>query len=512
MAGYKEIDIGSVKEMSDSFRLSIKLFVLLFTVNAFIWPYADNDLWGHLTFGEEIWTAKSIPATDTYSYTANGERWINHEWVTEVLFHLIFSTAGSSGLLFFKLIIGLSIILLLSRLYFSKTDGLAAYSLHFFLLTPVLAFGFATRPQIMTWLFVTFLIVIFHRFFEGQRKAIYWTPLLMLVWINCHGGAVAGIALFGMVTAVELIRGFKGGQGDGKILLPWFLISCAALFVNPYGYKLLLFFAETIPKNRAIGEWDPVPLWTGDFFSFKILVLLFVVSLFIPGSKKRPWEITLIVFAIIYGFKHQRHTVLTVLLLTPYLPLQIDKIFRSLTINYSEFSIGMKRALQFILIGAIFFQSWDHFDKLRDSKFQLRVNPAVYPLYAVKFMQDNDLNGNILLPFNWGEYAIFKLPQSKVAIDGRFRTVYPDKIFLQTYVFFQGGKGWQYVLDFFPTDIILMNKNNKEMENAPGWIKIYEDPMARIFIRETEPASPWLERFNNRTFTQTKSPLSLEFP
>ena len=498
--------------MSDSFRLSIKIFVLLFTVNAFIWPYADSDLWGHVKFGEQIWTTQSIPAIDTYSYTANGERWINHEWLTEVLFHLIFSTAGSSGLLFFKLIIGLSIILLLSRLYFSKTDGLAAYSLHFCLLTPVLAYGFAPRPQIMTWLFITLLIVLFNKFFEGQRKIIYWTPLLMLVWINCHGGAIAGIALFGMVTAIELIRGFKSGQNNGKLLLPWFLISCAALFVNPYGYKLLLFFAETIPKQRNISEWDPVPLLTGDFLSFKILVLLFVSSLFIPGGQKRPWEIVLIVFAIIYGFKHQRHTVLTALLLTPYLPIQIDKFFRSLPIKFVDISTMMKRALQFILIAAICYQSWDHFDKLRDSKFQLRVDPEFYPLYAVKFMKDNGLNGNILLPFEWGEYVIFKLPQSKVAIDGRFRTVYPDKIFLQTHVFSEGWKGWQYVLDFYPTDIILLDQKNQEMENTPGWVKIYQDQVARIFIRETEPANPWLERYNNRAFLPIKSRLPEEFP
>jgi len=301
-------------------------------------------------------------------------------------------------------------------------------------------------------------------------------------------------------------------QNNGKILLLWFLISCAALFVNPYGYKLLLFFAETIPKRRDISEWSPVPLWTGDFLSFKILVLLFVGSLFIPGSQKRPWEIALIVVAIIFGFKHQRHTVLTALLLTPYLPIQLDKFFRRLPIKFADFSIWMKRALQFILIAAIFYQSWDHFDKLRDSKFQLRVDPSFYPLYAVKFMQDNGLNGNILLPFDWGEYVIFKLPQSKVAIDGRFRTVYPDKIFLQTHVFFQGWEGWQYVLGFFPTDIILLNQKNKEMENAPGWIKIYEDPLARIFIRETVPASPWLERYYNGEFTAIESHLPEEFP
>ena len=35
----------------------------------------------------------------------------------------------------------------------------------------------------------------------------------------------------------------------------------------------------------------------------------------------------------------------------------------------------------------------------------------------------------LLLPFEWGEYAIWHLwPACRVSVDGRFRTVYPEEI------------------------------------------------------------------------------------
>lgn len=496
--------------MPKTFAILVRILVVVFTVNAFIDLSADPDLWGHLKFGEHTWIEKAIPLTDTYSYTASGLPWINHEWLTEVLFYLIYSAAGSTGLLLFKLAIGLLIVFLLSSLYFSRAKNPVAYAVHFFLLTPVLAFGFATRPQLITWLFLTLLVVILQSFFAGNRKAVYWMPLLMLVWINSHGGAVAGIAIFGMVTAVELVRGFLYGEKDGKRLLPFFILSCGALFVNPYGYKLLLFFLQTIPKPREITEWMPVPLFDTSFLCFKILALLFFATLLHPRTQKRPWEIAMILFSIYYGFRHQRHTVLMGILLTPYLPLQLAKMMEGFSLP--RFSSGSKVLVHSILIAAIGLQTYDYFHKLRGDNFQMQVNPQKIPLYAVQFMDENDINGNILLPFGWGEYVIWKLPESKVSTDGRFRTVYPDKVFLQNHVFRSGWEGWQYMLDLYPTDIVLLDKINQEMKNAKGWVMVYEDPVARVFLRQTDPPGPLLARFLNKEFVYSDKVLSETFP
>jgi len=63
---------------------------------------ADNDLWGHVLFGRDMLNQRALPRTDTYSYTATGAPWVNHEWLAQVLFALAYGIGGASGLLLLK--------------------------------------------------------------------------------------------------------------------------------------------------------------------------------------------------------------------------------------------------------------------------------------------------------------------------------------------------------------------------------------------------------------------------
>ena len=47
---------------------------------------AQSDTWWLLRAGQDIVRTRAIPLVDTYSHTAAGLYWPNHEWLTEVLF------------------------------------------------------------------------------------------------------------------------------------------------------------------------------------------------------------------------------------------------------------------------------------------------------------------------------------------------------------------------------------------------------------------------------------------
>jgi len=130
----------------------------------------------------------------------------------------------------------------------------------------------------------------------------------------------------------------------------------------------------------------------------------------------------------------------------------------------------------------------------------------------MNFLEANKIDGNILVFFDWGEYVINKRPASKVSIDGRLWTAYPDEVFRENVALRNGEKGWEEILDKYPHDIILMDHINSDLENVAGWVKIYNDPIARIFIRKTDPPSPLLEKFYRREFIYPEAPLSWEFP
>ena len=89
--------------------------ILLCAILAATLPYqlsvkADPDLWWHTKTGLMILEKGSIPDTDLFSFTAYGKTWINHEWLSDVVFAIAWHIAKDKGLLLLRigLLIGLS--------------------------------------------------------------------------------------------------------------------------------------------------------------------------------------------------------------------------------------------------------------------------------------------------------------------------------------------------------------------------------------------------------------------
>ena len=163
---------------------------------------ADNDLWGHLKFGELIWQDKALPEINTFAYTTPDHPWFNHEWLTEVLFYLIYDSFDSTGLLAFKLLIGLTIVTVLFRIYWEREKNIIPLFIVLMLAIPVMAPGFLCRPHLLTFLFLSFLIFILYKYFEGKVGFLLGLPPLMMIWANSHGGFLAGLGLLGAIALI----------------------------------------------------------------------------------------------------------------------------------------------------------------------------------------------------------------------------------------------------------------------------------------------------------------------
>src|SRR5262245_60414491 len=64
--------------------------------------FADPDLWGRLAIGAVIEQTGRVPLVDDFSFTARGSAWIDHEWLTGVVFHRVVSVLGEPGLIGLK--------------------------------------------------------------------------------------------------------------------------------------------------------------------------------------------------------------------------------------------------------------------------------------------------------------------------------------------------------------------------------------------------------------------------
>ena len=45
---------------------------------------ADNDLWGHVTYGKDVLRDGYLHPTTTWSYAVDDFRWVNHENIAEL--------------------------------------------------------------------------------------------------------------------------------------------------------------------------------------------------------------------------------------------------------------------------------------------------------------------------------------------------------------------------------------------------------------------------------------------
>jgi hypothetical protein len=159
------------------------------------------------------------------------------------------------------------------------------------------------------------------------------------------------------------------------------------------------------------------------------------------------------------------------------------------------------------------FQLWDGFSKYNQNQLKILVEPQVYPSYLAQFMKKNQLKGNILTPYDWGEYLIWKLPNSKVSIDGRFRTAYPEAVINWNQKVYSLNNPGPEILGKYPTDYMVIRKKdmptNFRLKNN-NWEKIYEDLIAILFVSKNQIAVS--KKYHNGKLAQPTEPPSLNFP
>jgi len=503
----------------NTFRFLAVLLVYSSVIYFFSFITADPDLWGHIMFGKEIWVSKVIPRFDIYSYTAFGAEWINHEWLSEVLIWQTFNLLGSPGLLIGKMIIGLITVSAISIISYNRKSHFLIYGLIFVISVFIMSPGFMTRPQLATFLFTSLFFLVIHLYLERRINLLWILPLIMIFWVNSHGGFLIGAGVLPIVVALESLNCFikKRDRSHLRSLILWMIIAEASSLINPYGIHLLSFLYRTITLQRSITEWDPVSLFDPSYMRLKIFSLFVIFSFFINRDKNRYWEIGIIIIAMIFAFLHQRHTPILAIVAAPFLAEKISEFAEGLRLNEKVISLFPQVVMSIVVAFIIGYQLSITINKYVKAEFNIIVDPNVYPVSAIRFLKVNSIKGNLLVPFEWGEYAIWKLyPDNKVSIDGRFDTVYPEEVINDHFNGMKSEEGWNSLLEKYSTDIVLARRDlfSQRMITVPSedWVYIYSDNLSIIFLKNREPMKEVIEKFRHKKLVYSQDELSLYFP
>lgn len=489
------------------FRYSPALILVVIAI-ADLNRLADPDLWGHVRFGQAVLSAGHIVWRDPYSYSAPGHLWLNHEWLSELIMGTLYNHLGVFGLKLMKLGCAAVIVVFLAA---SESETGAPPLIQFAILlfsalaiVPYVQF----RPQVFSFALLSALIYMLTREVYRRRAAPLWLAVPMLaVWANLHGGFILGIATLAIYSAVSGVQDVVNHRAVARALRLGAItaLSTLATLANPYGlgaWRAVL-HALFNPYTRIVMvDWQPLLnaialSWhsqaVGPIYLLLGIVPMAALALsFILSPSKD--DLPLIAIAAVMSaaaFISVRNLPVAVIAnaapLARHLPRALERRWPAIRDDprASRPASRLNRAILAILALAIF-----AFTDLFSNRLT-SVNP--YPVSACAFMKDHGLKGNVLGLFGWGEYLIWNLPpDSKVFIDGRYDTVYPQAVLEKLFVFTYNQAGADAALTQYPTDYVLIEPDSgarKLMDSRRDWRLIYSDDTARLYARANSAAA-----------------------
>ena len=472
----------------------------------------DSDTWWHLRAGEWMFENRSILQHDIFSYTRYGEEWNYPGWLIQIPMYLIYKILGPGGLNIWTAA--------MVAVAFSFSWGIlrGGYFMKAFLLVLAAAASgvfWSARPHLVTFVFASATLYILekstHNSDAPNRKLLYWLPLIMLLWVNSHGGFVVGFILWGIYWISEQISWisekssslrFKGILNQPKIIFqdPKYrltvvgLLMIIAVCINPAGIGMFKYPLQTLGISALkdyIQEWQ-----SPDFHSLSVQPFLWLIFLGFGAvglSRQRIILADFLLYTIFayMGFMAGRNIALFSLAAPLVISRHLDPVLSSFSFSKhdkvefpapAQYSLKTMNLLIFGFIClAVIFKAALIFPVSKNlAEFQ-----KFLPVQAVAVLNQHDLNGRLFNSYNWGGYLLWAAPEYPVFIDGR-TDLYDDEIIQQWLTVVQVKDEWEEVLDSYRVNLVINESESplsKSLLNSSHWSKIYQDSVAVVFSR-----------------------------
>ncbi len=456
--------------------------------------FVDPDLWWHIKVGQNILATHHWPTTDPFSFTVGGTPWIAYEWLGDVLLGAVARYGGLLGLDVLLIVLA-SVVMLALYAYGTLRSGNSKAGFVASGLLCSLAFAsFNLRPQMLGYLFLVLVLIALERFRQGQRRALWFLPLLFLLWINTHGSWVIGLGVIFVFWASGLVEFRLGGiaarrwSSTERIRLEFvFLLCVAAVPLTPYGTRLAAYpftVASALPLNVGnILEWQPMPFNIAGGKLFLGVVLAFFVAQMVFQLTWRLAEVVLFLGGIIMACLHVRFILLFVPFFTPLLATLLARWLPPYDRKKDHY------VLNAVLMAAVVVAMVKYFPTRTDIA---RIVARSFPARAVEYLHQHPVPGPMYNNYGYGGYLIWALPEKEVFIDGR-GDLYEDGGAFSEYMEVAGLKPAAFtVLRAHRIQSCLLDLKEPlatVLAAHPDWEKRYSDEVSVLFVRRNAAAS-----------------------
>ena len=312
------------------------------------------------------------------------------EWLAELPWWFSYHSFGFRGIyLVAWLALGANILFVYWRGWLKARHAGAAFwaaALAFFLMTA----NAGPRTIAFAYLAMSAEMAILESADRGRKEFVWLLPPLFCLWINLHGSWFIGFGLLVAYIVCGLFRVQLGAFVQDSFnatyrnrLLAVLAVSMAALFVNPYGWRLVWNPVDYMSKLRltvAFGdEWQPLNISSPRGVVFLIFIGLMVLSNCIRGRKWTLFEMATVFLASYSACAHTRFTYMAAILVAPILAADIE---RALCTEGDERTIPFMNALivaASIAVIVFTFPSESELTGVLAQKFPMQIIASVQP-------------------------------------------------------------------------------------------------------------------------------------
>jgi hypothetical protein len=447
----------------------------------------DPDIWWHLRNAQILLTTHHFIHQDIYSFTTFRQSWINPEWLAEIPYYLAFRIFAERGIFLMMLLAVDLIIAGVLLLCYRRSGQITASWLATWIAVLLAAINIGPRTILFGWLCFLAEMLLLEAFCRGRDRLWLLVPLFAL-WINLHGTWLIGYGFFIIYLASGLVEGAWGSIESSRWtpqqrqkLIAVGTASAAALFVNPYSWRLVIYPFDVIFHQQlnvaVIDEWHSV-----DFQSFygTLIFLIAAGIMLFTLAQRRSWQLCDVFFALLAFYAaltHKRFLFLAGMIVCPMLSIELGSHVFSPYDPRKD-----KRWLNVTFMAAFFVFGIDHVP----SSSSLHASETRYfPSTALPDLNSHCMNQHVLNRYEWGGYLIWNAREIPVFLDSR-TDIFDHHGVLLDYLKATHLNNSFAILDRYRIGCVLLNTDSALvylLQHSPGWEVQYQDATTSLMVR-----------------------------
>jgi hypothetical protein len=460
-----------------------------------------SDTFWHLRAGEWILDHGEILREDPFSLTRFGEPWWYPGWLSQILLASAFHLYG-----FPALNILTSLFVLIGFIFiFQVMEGNDAVRVSVMLLTAVTsAVYWSARPHIITFALTGLFLWVLETYRQKGRNLLWILPIGMALWGNIHGGFAVGFILLFCYLVGEAIETLlavvlqkatlSAAIAKHRDALVHYtiigLISAAALSLNPYGPRMLLYPFMTVGIESLrdyIQEWQSPNFHDAQVYPFAVSILLLWLAFAISKRRIVAHEYLTSATFFVLALTAARNIALYALVVAPvlsrHLSSGLEPILGRLK-SKREFRPSLARKLNLTLFVLCVIAAGVKISVPLDNAVNTQALRDLFPYDAVQFLRSREPEGPIFNSYNWGAYILWELyPDYRTFVDGR-TDLFDDEILKSYLATWRGEPEWREVFDRWNIHLVFVEPNAplRDQLELNGWKSIYVDDQAIILV------------------------------